>query len=216
MLISYTHSFMFFHVAKVAGISIRQALAPHVQEPEHFQINRPPREIGGKTNNLYEIWNSMLTHATVKQTKRSLPKEFNQSYKFAFVRNPWDWQVSMYHFLLKETENSRYETIKALGSFKKYLEWVADEDNPFPKGATKLQKSMLVDENGHIAVDEIGRYENLAEDFSRITTRLGINTSLPKLNNSHHKCYQDYYDADSKRLVAKHFSEDIDFFKYRF
>lgn len=216
MLISHTHSFIFFHVAKVAGISIREALAPYTQEPAYFKIRRPPVEVDGKPNALYEIWSSMLTHATVKQTQREFPKEFNQYYKFAFVRNPWDWQVSMYHFLLKETQNTRYETIKALGSFKNYLEWVATEDKPFPKGATKLQKSMLVNDDGQLVVDEIGRFENLTADFQQITSRLGISAALPKRNDSKHKDYRHYYDNYSRKLVATHFEEDIDLFKYTF
>lgn len=216
MLISYSRSFIFFHVAKVAGISIRQALEPYTQEPERFKIKRPQAEINGQPNRLYELWSSTLTHATVQQTQQALPKEFDQFYKFAFVRNPWDWQVSMYHFLLKETENPRYQTIKELGSFTRYLEWVIDTDKPFPKGATKLQKSMLVDKEGHIAVNNIGRFENLSEDFQRISDKLEITASLPKLNYSNHKKYQDYYNDYSKKLVAKHFAEDIDLFEYTF
>lgn len=216
MLISQTHSFIFFHVAKVAGISIRNTLAPYCEEPKHFKIPRPPKTINGKPNQLYEIWRSALTHATVQQSQAALPDEFDKAYKFAFVRNPWDWQVSMYHFLLKETENPRYEQIKALGSFKNYLEWVITEKRPFPKGATKLQKSMLVDKDGKLAVDEIGRFENLNNDFDKITKKLGIKASLPRLNFSEHKSYQDYYDSHSQKLVAQHFAEDIDLFNYTF
>ena len=218
MLVSHTHSFIFFHVAKVAGISIREALEPYTQEPERFRMRRPPREINGKPNRLYQVWESALIHATAKQTQKALPEEFRQYYKFAFVRNPWDWQVSMYHFLLKETENPRYETIKQLGNFKNYLEWVVHltEERPFPKGATKLQKQMLVDDTGKLLTDEIGRFENLESDFKRITSRLGINASLPKRNDSQHKSYQDYYDAHSRKLVADYFAEDIELFKYTF
>lgn len=216
MLISYSHSFIFFHVAKVAGISIRQALEPYSEEPERFKIKRPRPVINGEENRLYELWSSSLIHATVQQTQKALPKEFDRFYKFAFVRNPWDWQVSMYHFLLKETENPRYQTIKELGSFTRYLEWVIETEKPFPKGATKLQKDMLVDVDGNIAVDQIFRFENLSDDFKSIAKELGIETALPKLNYSNHKKYQDYYDDYSKSLVAKHFAEDIDLFEYTF
>ena len=216
MLISYSHSFIFFHVAKVAGISIRQALEPYTQEPERFKIKRPKPVINGEPNRIYELWSSTLTHATVQQTQKALPEEFDKFYKFAFVRNPWDWQVSMYHFLLKETENPRYQTIKELGSFTRYLEWVIDTEKPFPKGATKLQKDMLVDASGNIAVDKIFRFENLSDDFQNISKELDIEASLPKLNYSNHKKYQDYYDDYTKNLVAKHFAEDIDLFEYTF
>ena len=216
MLISNTHSFIFFHVAKVGGISIRHALSPYTQEPECFRINRPPREINNKPNPLYAIWDSALTHATVKQTQKALPEAFETYHKFAFVRNPWDWHVSMYHFLLNQPENRRFEMIKGFGGFKPYMEWVVTEDKPFPKGATKLQSTMLVDTNGNIAVDEIGRFENLSEDFNAITARLGIQASLPKLNYSTHKRYQDYYDDKTRKLVEQHFAQDIDLFKYHF
>jgi hypothetical protein len=218
MLISHTHSFIFFHVAKVAGISIREALVPYTQEPERFRMRRPPREIQGKPNPLYQIWDSALTHATAKQTQKALPNEFQRYYKFAFVRNPWDWQVSMYHFLLKKTENPRYKTIRALGSFQNYLEWVVKltEERPFPKGATKLQKNMLVDHENKVAMDEIGRFESLEADFQRITTKLGISANLPKRNYSHHQDYRGYYHAQTRKLVATHFAEDIDLFKYTF
>jgi len=53
MVISYTHQFIFFHVAKVAGISIREALKEYTQEPEKFKIKRPPRRINGRANPLY-------------------------------------------------------------------------------------------------------------------------------------------------------------------
>ena len=216
MLISNTHSFIFFHVAKVGGISIRHALMPYTQEPERFKMRRPPKEINGKTNPLYAIWDSALTHATVQQTQKALPEEFETFYKFAFVRNPWDWHVSMYHFLLKQTENHRYDLITHFGSFRKYMEWVITENKPFPKGATKFQNTMLKDASGNIAVDEIGRFETLSEDFANISARLGIEASLPKLNYSQHKHYQNYYDTSTKKLVEKHFAEDIELFKYTF
>ncbi len=216
MLLSYSHSFIFFHVAKVAGISIREALSPYTQEPERFRVRRPPKEINGQPNRLYEIWASTLVHATVRQTQRALPKEFDAFYKFAFVRNPWDWQVSMYHFLLRETDNPVYDKVSSFGNFEKYLEWVIQEQSPFPKGATKLQKSMLIDNNGGLGVDKVGRFEDLQTDFVDITRTLGISASLPKLNTSGHKRYVDYYNSRTRKLVATHFAEDIDLFKYTF
>ncbi len=216
MFISYSHSFIFFHVAKVAGTSIRHALSPYTVEPDYFKIKRPPKEINGRTNKLYTMWDSVLSHATVRQTQQELPDEFDRFYKFAFVRNPWDWQVSMYHFLLKEKENPRYKMLCELGSFKNYLEWLPTEDKPYPKSATKLQKTMLIDDKGEIAVDKLGRFENLNEDFNQITLQLGIKASLPKLNNSNHRNYRDYYNDYTRKLVATHFAEDIDLFKYTF
>lgn len=216
MLISDTHSFIFFHVAKVAGISIREALLPYTKEPAHFKIKCPPKVINGKPNKLYEVWQSSLTHATAKDTRKALPGEFEKFYKFAFVRNPWDWQVSMYHFLLKEKENPRYQKIKELGSFRNYLDWLANEKKPFPKGATRLQKDMLTDHAGNLIIDRVGRFENLAEDFKEITSSLNIEATLKTRNSSTHKHYKEYYDTYSRKLVTQQFAEDIDLFEYTF
>jgi hypothetical protein len=216
MLISYTHRFIFFHVAKVAGLSLRNALRGYTQEPEKFKIKRPLRQRNGQVNPLYAMWESALTHATARETQKELGEPFNQFYKFAFVRNPWDWQVSMYHFLLKETTNPRYGLVKSMAGFEDYLEWVIRTEHPYPKGATKLQKDMLADENGQLLVDFVGRFETLAEDFAHVCRVLKLEASLPHLNRSHHADYCAYYNERTRRLVADYFQADIELFGYTF
>ena len=86
MLISYSHKFIFFHIAKAAGSSIKEALQSYAQEPEKFKINRPQRMLGDKINPFYEIWESSLWHAKAKDVQKELsPEIYNSFYKFAFV-----------------------------------------------------------------------------------------------------------------------------------
>lgn len=216
MLISYTHQFIFFHVAKVAGISLRGALNDYTQEPEKFKIKRPPRQINGQSNPLYKIWDAALTHVTAREARKELGETFYTFYKFAFVRNPWDWQVSMYHFLLQETTNPRYALIQSLSGFEEYLEWVITTKNPYPRGATKLQSEMITDESGEIIVDFVGRYENLAADFAQVCRTLNIEASLPHLNKSCHRDYRDYYSERAQKMVETSFQADIELFGYTF
>jgi len=171
MLISTSHRFLFFHVAKVAGLSMREALREYASEPEVFnRMRRPPRLAGGQPNRLYAMWESATIHAQARQARQSLPEStFTTFYKFAFVRNPWDWQLSMYHFILKTVDHVRHDEVKAMSGFEEYLEWVIATDNPFAMGATKLQTTMLMDEEGHWLVDYVGRYENLVQDFAEVT-----------------------------------------------
>lgn len=217
MLISYQHQFIFFHVAKVAGLSIREVLSEYAQEPEVFKMRRPPKLLGDRLNPLYEMWESVVIHVRARDAKKELPEEvFNKFYKFAFVRNPWDWQVSMYHFLLKETTNIKYELIKSMNSFEEYLEWVIHTDNPYPKRATKLQHEMVTDDHGNLIVDFVGRYETLAQDFGHVCQVLNLPTSLPHLNQSGHRDYRSYYNDRTKRMVAEYYQADIELFGYTF
>jgi hypothetical protein len=216
MVISYTHQFIFFHVAKVAGISIREALKEYTQEPEKFKIKRPPRQINGRANPLYTMWESALTHVTAQEARKELGETFHTCYTFAFVRNPWDWQVSMYHFLLKETDNPRYEEVRAMSGFEEYLEWVIATRNPYPRGATKLQSEMITDADGDIIVDFVGRFEHLAADFAQVCQRLNIAASLPHLNSSQHRDYRSYYNERTRRLVEDYCAADIELFGYTF
>ncbi|MTJ29320.1 sulfotransferase family 2 domain-containing protein [Aphanizomenon sp. UHCC 0183] len=217
MLISYSHKFIFFHIAKAAGSSIKEALQSYAQEPEKFKINRPQRMLGDKINPLYEIWESSLWHAKAKDVQKEFsPEIYNSFYKFAFVRNPWDWQVSYYHFILKEKAHIRHELVKSMAGFEEYLKWVINTKNPFPKGATKLQKEIITDSQGRLIVDYIGRYETLATDLNYVCQQLNLQTSLPYLNQSKHRNYQEYYNPKTIKLVEEHFQEDIALFGYTF
>ncbi|MCG8634481.1 MAG: sulfotransferase family protein [Desulfobacterales bacterium] len=217
MLISRSRKSIFIHVAKAAGMSIRKILEPHCSEPEKFKIKRPAKTIDGRPNPLYDIWRYSLYHASARDVKKEVtPEVFNSCYKFAFVRNPWDWQVSMYHFILKDPTHVRYETVSAMNGFGEYLEWVINTPRPYPRGAAKFQKPMLTDREGRLMVDFLGRFETLERDFARVCDRLGIEGALPKINGSGHRDYRDYYTDKTRKMVGEYFKEDIAFFGYTF
>ena len=217
MLISHSHRFIFIHVGKTGGMSMREVLKPYAEEPERFKMRRPPRFNGDRPNPLYTAWETLLLHAKAKDVRKELPAEvFDSYYKFAFVRNPWDLQVSMYHFILRETTASRHAQVKALGSFDAFVEWVAATPDPYPKGITKLQSEMIADDLGKPLMNFLGRYETLAEDYARIGETLNIEARLPHLNQSAHRDYRTYYDGRTRKLIGEHFQSDIEMFGYTF
>lgn len=216
MLISYSHKFIFFHVAKVAGTSIREALKDYSRDPDKFKIARPPKMLGDKPNPLYEMWFNSFWHAKAREAKKHLPLEvYRDFYKFAFVRNPWDWQVSMYNFMIKE---KIYEDKRSWVTFEEYLDWVAVTKKPYPMGTPKLQKDNITDKDGKVIVDFIGRYENLSQDFQSVCNRLHIQANLPHVNRSSQtkRDYRTYYNEQTQRIVADIFQEDIQLFGYDF
>ena len=217
MLISHSHRFIFFHVGKTGGMSVREVLQPYCEDPERFKIRRPAPLLDGSANPMYSVWQTLLLHAKARDAQKELPPNvFNGYYKFAFVRNPWDLQVSMYHFILREPHAAKHDEVKALGSFDNFIEWVTRTPDPYPRGILKLQKDMISDSDGNFVMDYIGHYESLDTDFGYVTRFLKIEATLPHLNKSSHKDYRTYYNSHSRDLVAKHFAPDIELFGYTF
>jgi len=173
--------------------------------------------VSGKPNPLYEMWENTLLHAKAVDVKKELPSEvFDSFFKFAFVRNPWDWQVSMYHFILKESEHVSHDRVRAMKDFEQYLEWVMETPRPFARGATKFQKDMVTDNKGKLLTDFTGRFESLEQDFSHICRTIGITATLPKINATAHRDYRSYYNDKTRKMVADYFQEDIRLFRYMF
>ena len=206
MLISHRHKFIFIHNYKVAGTSIRKALAKHITLYQQYKYSFALYDKVNRTINP----NYMRGHITALEIKNQLPPEIYDDYfKFVFVRNPWDWQVSLYFFILQEKKHYQHNLIKSMSSFEEYIEWRVNEDG-------RKQKDFLVDENDSIIVDYIGKYENLQDDFNEITRKIGINASLPYKNKSKHKDYREYYNDYTRDLIEKAFKEDIEMFNYSF
>ena len=133
-------------------------------------------------------------------------KKWNNSFTFTIVRNPWDREISSFFYRYKKDYGGVFST----EIFKKHLKrvYVGGIPNYIPWFANKKQESF---------VDFIGRFENLQNDIDYVCDKIGINRKkLLHVNKSNHKHYTEYYDDETREIVAKKYSDDIKLFNYSF
>jgi hypothetical protein len=80
----------------------------------------------------------------------------------------------------------------------------------------KSQCSWVVDQDGRLLVDYVGRYEYLADDFLSLCRRIGLKAKLPFMNTTAHSHYRKYYTEETRRIVEKRFEREIQMFGYEF
>jgi hypothetical protein len=200
MLLSIRHKFAFIHIYKTAGTSIAAALRPYAHGPVRTLLHR--------TGLLQPRIPKLPNHATAQQVARALPAHYRQLFTFAFVRNPWDWQVSLYEYM-RQTPVHHQHSLAVRMNFEEYIDWRVTCDK-------HLQLEFINDASGEQMVDFIGRFENLRGDFREICTRLAIAAPLPHLNRSSRRDYRAYYNVKTRAQIQKHFAADIEFFGYSF
>jgi hypothetical protein len=204
-MINHRYKFIFVHINKCAGQSVRRAL---------------PRGTRGH--------HTIMHYLALCEREGRDPSEY---FKFTIVRNPWDKVVSFYHYHQRRKWDIFPWTTANEPDFNAFIRklFIDDEGalaHEIFRGRSgdsthhlRLSNSLdwVSGPDGKILVDFIGRVESLQADFNEVCDRIGIKRrQLPHANRSSHKPYWEYYDDVSREIVAGRFRRDIDYFDYRF
>lgn len=208
MIISHSKKFIFIHNYKVGGTSIRLSLRKY--DNRSFRSISILDQLKLMTGVFPWVFTSDFSrHINISNLKRNLSnKIFENYYKFGFVRDPWDYQVSLYTYSISNKNHKQHELIKSFQSFDEYIDWKVHQK-------LQLQKDFFY-ENDKCLMDFIGRFENINEDFKLICERIGVNCDLPHLNSSRRvQSYLSYYSNKSIEMVNQAFYTDIELFNYK-
>lgn len=222
--------YLFLHIPKTGGTSIAKVLprARTTSKPLQRQLQQgltvTPLRYGAKPH-----------HYTLEQYEEcglTEIKNFNNLYKFTFVRNPWDRVVSMYaHFLRTGAFfvhpngvkfSPRLNFIKFVRKMMSVLE--KEQHYFIHDGLFVPQINYTHDSEGNQIVDFIGKYETITKDLERLNEICNWNLSkikIPHLNKTdkEYKDYRDYYydgQGVTKEIVAEMYATEIESYGYEF
>lgn len=210
-MISNQYKFIFVHIPKTGGISITKLLG---------RYSVPLRLLTGD-----DYWTD-IHGKYYHYIKRHGKEIWNTYYKFAFVRNPWSRLVSSFHYLdgggnnffdkrLSDMYIKKYE-----GDFCRFVNDFVAADKIKYLFHMHPQHEFVYDCNGRLLLDYVGKYENIQEDFNRICNDLGIpQMPLPHKNKTRYRKqqhYKDYYNDQTRDIIAEKYAKDIQLFGYKF
>jgi hypothetical protein len=210
MLISHSYRCLFIHIPKCAGSSLKNSLNLDLVVPPHW-------------------------HCPWEKAQAVLGSEITESYfKFTFIRNPWEriisawqmfeqqpWCFHRSYSLLEFLEVVVNSSINPEATYQTPAEMAIWEHSPANIRHHTLPCVHpyygLVDNQGQLTVDFVGRLETLDRDIQIIAKQLNLpNFTLPKSNPTDHDHYRYYYDPKSIEIVRDYYQQDLDRFGYQF
>lgn len=242
MIISYRHKFTFLHATKTGGSTVSVYFARHLgpfdimigswgdaarhgirrnlRARGHAMVLRAAKSLRKRgilrdyiDRRMQErATEAMLwDHASARQVRDYDPKAWAQNFKFTFVRNPFERVVSIYRW--------NYRDHPEPPSFSEMLRRMEDEDEP-GRGLRYWNSWKTYTIDDRIAVDFVGRQENLADDLATICERVGVpfepaHLTREKQHGKRVDCSVFYTPGDRER-VERLFAPEIETFGYRF
>jgi len=204
-MINHKHKFIFVRVAKTASTSMLSPLFNDNQSPaSHILLEITKRY----SIDVSKYWHNDPNHYPLGIIKKVVPAEIYDSYyKFGFVRNPWARAISAYKYAViwHKTEGS-YNQRPELATFERWILSIKESFHKYGEQYAYVE-----------GCDFIGKIENIQEDFNIVCGKVGLpRTKLRHENITSHKHYTEYYNDETKQIVAEKYAKDIEYFGYKY
>jgi hypothetical protein len=225
VILCHRHRFIFLKTRKTAGTSIEIALSrfcgpddvitPILDRdeatrrelgfpgPQNLDVPRARQRLVDRVRGAWSGPPRFYNHASAGFVRRyAEPEVWNGYFKFCFERNPYDKAISRYFWSMREQA-------------------VPQPIAQFLHGAKRRQISNweIYAERGRIAVDFVGRFENLAGDLAEALSRIGLRVELPLpraktrfRRDARH--YSEVLDAPSRSQIERVCRRELAAFGY--
>lgn len=187
--------FLFIHIPKSAGSSIRRTLFPYSSKKQIFLqlINHASFVLSRRyimSNPVYKY------HPHAKHVIDHLGLSvYTRYYTFAITRNPLSRLISMYTFLLDKKTNPMHGLVKNK-SFDEFISYCIKEKPLF------IYQNIYTHYNGHSLVNRLAKLENIGYDFKGICEDIEIKPPNLKFSNK-----SDYSKSETLHLSESNFEE---------
>jgi len=210
-MISNQYKLILFDIPATAGGNLFQKFLKNIfatGEYNHIQTNT----FDSKPESFFELCNS----SEMNYIKHDINEvDFNNYYKIAIVRNPWDRLVALYNcYKLLDPKRCQFikpELIKQIQNSRNFSSWVKSA-TAFPRD----QFSYISKENILLA-NYVARYETVQKDFEYLFSGFPGLRCLGSPNYCINSVdYRLFYDSVDIDIVGKQYSNDIAVFNYDF
>lgn len=207
MIISHLHRFIFVAIPKTGTHSVRQALRHHLGDGDLEQVGL----FVNKRFPFAEFADIRHGHISLQQIRPCLEQDqFENYFKFAFARNPFDRFVSYCAFMSRETGQFAADA-------RSFMKRVLFEIRPDQHILFQPQHLLLTDAQGGLLSDYVGRVEDMQAGYDHACRKLGLeSTKLGRANSSQRGDYREYYDAELIAGVGDYYRRDLELFGYSF
>jgi len=208
-MIDSKNRFIFIHIPKCAGQSIQHFL---IKSFNLYNVDRRLLFVGENDGRVDGP--EMLTHFSLMELLNSgaiNSDELEEYFKFTFVRHPIDRAVSIYKFLSKPNQTfDDFVKKELLGSLLKSKYYFV-----------RPQCEFICDSTGKIAVDFVGRFEDIESDVRKLAKHLSLDegclalfkhrNSSTRINFKLPKSWQgfkDWINSGRKKIKSKVFKNN--------